>query len=35
MAFSWENAKIKLRQYVSILNSPDFDASNIEWLTLF
>ena len=29
MALNWETAKIKLRQYVSLLKLPNFDAANI------
>ena len=32
MALNWETAKIKLRQYVSLLKPPNFDAANIQYL---
>ena len=31
----WRKAKIKLRQYVSLLKSPNFDSANIKCFTVY
>ena len=34
MALNWETAKIKLRQYASLLKLPNFEAANIKCVTV-